>query len=302
MQTLVRAAAVHGARDIARGGLRTVSLYLEMAKARLGLLVLLTTLVGFLLAAGARVDARLLTWTLVGTALASAGANILNQWWEADRDRLMLRTRGRPIPSGRIAPAVAAVWGVLSCLAGVLVLGWGATPLSAVLALLVIVLYVLVYTPLKTRTPLCTVVGAVCGALPAMLGWSAATGGLEAGSLLVGGIVFLWQVPHSLSLAWHNRLDYQRGGYRLLPRQDPDGVLTGRIVLVWTLALLPVGAAGWLYGFAGLRYLAASLLAGSGLAYLAWRLYRQHNDAAARSLFLASIVYLPLVLLALVVS
>jgi protoheme IX farnesyltransferase len=270
--------------------------YLELAKARLGALVVLTAFVGYIL--GARGDLSLLVGlaAVVGTALSSFGANILNQWWEADRDRLMLRTRSRPLPAGRIRRRTALLLGLATSAAGLGVLAIGTNLLTTGLSLFTMLLYVLVYTPLKVRTPLNTVVGAICGAVPPMMGWSAATGGLEPGAWILGGLLFVWQIPHFLALAWLYREDYERGGFRMLPTVDGEGRLTGRLAFLYAAALLPITAAMTVVGVTGGWFLATSQLAGLAFLGLGWVFLRDRSLQAARRVFFASILYLPVVL------
>jgi protoheme IX farnesyltransferase len=287
-----------GARKRPRLGV--VSTYLELAKARLAAMVVLTAVVGFLLGAGGWSHPLGLLWAALGTALSAFGANILNQLVEKDRDRRMLRTRGRPLPSGRVSSGQAAGWGGASALAGLAILAAGANLLTAGLSLLTIVLYVAVYTPLKTRTPLSTAVGAMVGAVPPIMGWTAATGRVDLGAWILGGILFVWQIPHFLALAWMYRDDYARAGYRMLPAVDRPGDLTGRLALLYILSLLPVTAAQVLAGVSGPGFLAASQLLGLGFAVIGWQFLRRRTEPAARRLFVASIFYLPLLLLAMV--
>jgi len=254
--------------------------YLQLAKARLGALVVLTAFVGYLLGARGNPSLWIGAAAVVGTALSAFGANILNQWWEVERDRRMLRTRERPLPAGRIGRDRAGRWGIATALAG---LG-------------VILLYVLVYTPLKVLTPLNTVVGAVCGAVPPMMGWAAATGRLDTGAWILGGILFVWQIPHFLALAWLYRDDYARGGFRMLPAVDQEGRLTGRLALVYAAALLPITAALSATGVTGVTFLLASQAAGIAFVALGWVFFRERSRRSARRLFLASILYLPVVL------
>ena len=206
-------------------GRSSLSSYLELGKARLSTLVVATTAVGFAVAPG-RFDALLFAWTLLGTTLAALGANSLNQWAERERDALMERTRTRPLPSGRLAAREALAAGVLESLGGVALLAALVNLLTALLAAFVILLYVLVYTPMKSRSHLNTLVGAVCGAIPPMMGWTAVTGALDPGAYILAAVLFVWQIPHFLALAWLYREDYQRGGYKMLPHSDPSGRLT----------------------------------------------------------------------------
>lgn len=273
-----------------------VATYLELAKARLGALVVLTAFVGYVLGAGGKLSLTIGLAAVLGTALSAFGANILNQWWEVERDRLMHRTRSRPLPAGRIERPAALASGLVTALAGLVVLAVGTNVLTTLLSLFVILLYVLVYTPLKVRTPLNTVVGAVCGAVPPMMGWAAATGGLEAGAWILGGLLFVWQIPHFLALAWLYREDYARGGFRMLPSIDLEGRLTGRVAFVWAAALLPVTAALSVAGVTGGTFLVASQVVGLAFLALGWVFLRERSRLSARRLFLASILYLPAVL------
>lgn len=270
--------------------------YLELAKARLAALVVLTAVVGYVVGARGAFDLLTLGWTVLGTTLTAFGANILNQWLEADRDRLMERTKNRPLPAGHVNRRTALIWGLASAVTGLVVLDLGTNRLTALLSLFVILLYVGVYTPLKVRTPLNTLVGAVCGAVPPMMGWTAATGHLELGAWILGGILFIWQVPHFLALAWMYREDYARGGFRMMPVADPEGAVTGRAAFIHALALLPVTGALAASGATGVVYLVASQVAGLGFAALGWAFARKRVRITARRLFLASIIYLPILL------
>jgi len=273
-----------------------ISDYLELAKARLGALVVLTAFVGYLLGARGNPSLWVGAAAVVGTALSAFGANILNQWWEVERDSRMLRTRERPLPAGRIERDRAGMWGVVTALTGLVVLAFGTNWLTTGLSLGVILLYVLVYTPLKVLTPLNTVVGAVCGAVPPMMGWAAATGQLDIGAWILGGILFVWQIPHFLALAWLYRDDYARGGFRMLPAVDAEGRLTGRLAFIYAAALLPITAALSAAGVTGGAFLVASQVVGMAFVALGWMFLRDRSRQSARRLFLASILYLPLVL------
>ena len=275
---------------------RLIADYLELAKVRLGALVVLTALVGCVLGSQGVPSLWILLWTVGGTALSSFGANILNQVWEVERDRRMVRTRERPLPAGRVDRRIAAVMGVLTAAAGLAVLDLGTNRLTASLSLGVVLLYVFVYTPLKVHTPLNTVVGAVCGAVPPMMGWAAAAGRLDPGAWILGGVLFVWQMPHFLALAWMYREDYARGGFRMLPAVDPEGRLTGRVAVLYAAALLPVTAALSVAGITGGVFLILSQTAGIAFVVLGYLFLRARSETAARRLFLASILYLPIVM------
>ncbi len=275
--------------------------YLELTKPRLTALVLVTAAVGFVLGSGGPVQGWRWLWTLTGTALTVGGANSLNQWMEHWRDGRMERTRRRPLPEGRLTPRQALLWGLSLGLAGPGVLVSLVNPLTAGLAVIAELTYVLVYTPLKVRSSLCTLAGAVCGALPPIMGWTAAAGNMQYGAWILGTLLFVWQVPHFLAVAWIYRHDYARGGFRVLPAIDPSGQITCPVIVLYSLALLPIGLAGTLAGIAGWVYATGSVVLGLGFAALSVGLYRRRTEVQARRLFLASIVYLP-VLLALMLA
>lgn len=275
-----------------------LGIWAELTKVRLNALVLVTTAVGFALANPGPVDWPALGWTCAGTALAAASASLFNQLFERRRDALMHRTRGRPLPAKQVAPAVVFVAALATGYGGAALLGLKVGLLPAALAAANILLYALLYTPLKPRTTFNTLVGAVCGAIPPMIGWTAVTGRIEPGAWLLGGLLFVWQIPHFLALAWMYREDYERGGHRMLPIRDQGGEITAQVVILTTLPLIPLGLSATLLGLAGLWSGGVSLLAGLGFAWLALRFYRARDDRSARQLFLASITYLPLVLAA----
>jgi len=238
--------------------------------------------------------------TLVGTALAACGSMALNQVIEAERDARMERTCRRPIPTGAVTPRHAVVFGVTAAAAGLATLAALVNVLTAVLGLTVVLVYILVYTPLKPRSPLCTLAGAVCGAIPPMMGWTATGAALSFGAWLLAGVLFLWQIPHFLALAWLYRDDYARGGFRTLPAVDASGRVTGAMAVLYSLALLPVGVLAALGGLTGWRFAAAGLALGGGLVALASLLAVRRTEPLARRLFLATLAYLPLLLGAMV--
>lgn len=288
--------AVIGTGQNARSAAGLLACYLELAKARLAMLVLFTAGTGYLLGGHGLAPASGLLWTLVGTALSAFGANILNQVAEVDRDRRMIRTRNRPLPAGKVTTSEAVTWGIGSIAGGLAVLALGTNLVTTGLSLFVILLYVLAYTPLKARTPLNTAVGAVCGAVPPMMGWAAATGRLGVGAWLLGGILFFWQMPHFFALAWLYRADYARGGFRMLPVIDRGGALTGRVAFLYAAALLPLSATLFSSGVSGRTYLVVSQIVGLAFAALGWSFQRARTERTARLLFLASILYLPVLL------
>ncbi len=265
----------------------------ELVKPRITLMVVLTSLVGFVMAEPGRVRLLLLASALVGTALVASGAAVLNQLLERDTDALMERTRRRPLAAGRVTPLEAAAFGAAVTFAGIALLLWLCGPLPAVVALVTWASYLFLYTPLKRRTPLATLVGAVPGALPPVIGWTAAAGTIDPGACILFAILFLWQVPHFLAIAWIYRDDYARGGFPMLPVLDRDGSFTARQTVVHSLALLLVSLAPVAAGMAGPAYAAGALLLGVALTLFALRLLAARDLVAARGLFLASVLYLP---------
>ena len=275
--------------------------FIALTKPRLNSLVLVTTTVCFYLAAPDAGVVWLIGPTIIGTALVAGGASALNQVYERKADGLMLRTRHRPLPSGRLLPAEARGFGIALSLIGLAVLTY-TRPLAAGLALATIVTYVLIYTPLKCRTPFATVVGAVPGALPAALGWVAANGSMTLEAWVLFGIVFLWQIPHFLAIAWIYREDFARAGFQVLPVVEPSGRRTARHVLLFLAGLLPVSLAPVWVGMAGTPYLLGTTLLGFGFAALSVRFAWHRSTQNARNLFFGSLVYLPLLWVLLISS
>lgn len=267
--------------------------YLALGRARLSGLVVLTTFAGFWLAEGNFNRPALFLATLLGTTLTAVGASALNQWMERDRDACMRRTAGRPLPSGRITPRHAFLWGLVHVAAGLAVLAFFVNAITAWLALLVESVYLLLYTPLKTRTSFCTLVGAVCGAIPPMMGWTAARGELAPEAWILGAILYVWQIPHFLALAWIFRDEYERGGFRMLPIVDRTGGATSALVLAGTLLLLPLALAAVFLHMAGPASVLFSLVLGAVFTLLALELRFQRTAPNARRVFLASLLYLP---------
>ena len=273
-----------------------MSVFTELVKARLTLLVLLTTLVGFYLGASGPVDYGLMFHALSGTALVAAGAAALNQLMEREFDARMRRTEGRPLPAGRITPAAVLVLGTSLSVVGLTWLLVAVNSMTALLGVLTISSYLFLYTPLKRRTVLNTVVGAIPGALPPLMGWTAATGGIAAEGWALFAILFFWQLPHFMAIAWLYREDYARAGYRMLSGVDPEGRRTAASAVRNTLALLVISLYPYLLGTAGAVYLAGALALGIGFLAFAIVFARSLTERSARRLFLASILYLPLLL------
>jgi protoheme IX farnesyltransferase len=242
-----------------------------------------------------------LVQTLVGAALVAGGTNALNQVFERDVDAYMRRTAKRPLPSGRLAPLTAAAFAWTIGLAGIAWLALFVNTITALLSAATLVSYVFLYTPLKRRTPGATLVGAVPGALPIAGGWTAAGGALGLEALVLFGIMFLWQLPHFLALSWMYREDYARAGLRMPSVGDPNGARTFRHATVHAAVLLPLSLAPTMLGLAGLLYLAGAAAVSAWLLHASYRAMRERTAAAARRLFVASLIYLP-ILLALLIA
>ena len=268
--------------------------YVTLAKPRLNMLVVATTLAGYYMAAPAGRGWLLLFHTLVGTALVASGASAFNQLLEIESDGMMRRTRARPLPSGRIQPGRARAFGLVLSIAGVAQLAWGVNWLAAGVALATLLTYTVFYTPLKKRTSLATVVGGVPGALPPMIGWAAVRNNLSIEAWILFGIVFLWQMPHFLAIAWMYREDYRRAGFPLLPIVEPDGASTGRQALIYGAALVPLSLAPTAVAMTGMVYLVGAACLGLAFVALAARFAWLRTTPAARQLFFGSIIYLPL--------
>jgi heme o synthase len=275
-------------------GSRRFAEYAALTKARLALLVLFTTLIGYLLGADGAVAWPRLAWTIIGTGLTALAASALNQWLEISADGQMRRTCARPLPTGALSPRHALVLASGMVFLGLVLLASAVSLLSALLAATTVIIYLAAYTPLKTRTSLCTLLGAICGAIPPLIGWAAATGRIDAPALVLATILMIWQIPHSLALAWRHRQDCARAGFRLLPALDVSGNLTALLTVLYSLALIPVTLSAVLVGLAGYLYAAVAAVLGVGLVVLAMHFGRRRTDAAARRLFLAGLAYLPL--------
>ena len=276
--------------------------YVELTKPRLNLLVVVTSAGGFYLASSGTRPLLTMIAASIGTALVACGAAVLNQVLERDTDALMERTRMRPLPSARVAPDDARIFGIVLAGAGLALLYSAANLLAVLLALATILIYLLIYTPMKRRSPLATFVGAVPGALPALIGWTAAAGTPSAGGWALFAIVFLWQIPHFMAIAWMFRDDYRRAGFPMLSVLDPTGSRAGREAIVWTAALLPVSVSPTLVGISGTAYAWVAGVLGIALLALAIRFASTRADASARALFFGSITYLPLLWVAMMLD
>ena len=275
----------------------------ELTKPGITLMVVLTAGLGFLLARGdTRLPWLLLLHTLVGTGLVSAGASALNHVLEREVDARMRRTAERPLPAGRLDPDVALLFGVGLAVAGLLELALAVNLLTALLGALALAGYVFAYTPLKRVSSLNTVVGAVPGAIPPLMGWAAVRDGLDPAAWALFGILFLWQMPHFLAIAWLCRADYASAGLPMLTVHDPEGTRTARQVLLYGAALVPISLLPAVQGLLGVPYFLGALVL--GLAYLGFGVdfARRRSTPAARRLMLASILYLPALLAVMLVD
>lgn len=274
--------------------------YWELTKPRITWLILMSTAAGYFLGRPESWDGWRLLHTLLGTALMASGTAALNQWCEREADGRMRRTRLRPIPAGRVTAARALIFGLAISLIGFVQLWLGANVSAALCGLAALLLYLLAYTPLKTRTPHAMAVGAVPGAMPPLIGYAAARGVLDAPAWVLFLILLLWQFPHFLAIGWMYREDYARGGFRMLPVLDPDGVRTARQALLFSLLLIPVGLLPSLLGMAGGGYAAGAVLLGGAMLLAAQGLARTRTAVAARRLLRASVLYLPALYLLLI--
>jgi len=274
----------------------------ELVKARLTLLVLLTTAVGFYLGAEGPINFVALLHTVFGTAAAAAGAAALNQWWEYNLDALMERTRSRPVPAGRMRPRDAVILGSALSIFGVAYLAFVCNALSAALAAITIIIYIFAYTPLKRVSTFNTALGAVPGALPPMIGWAAARGTLNAGAWTLFAILFFWQLPHFFAIAWMYRDDYARAGFQMISSDDRTGERSASQSVFFCMLLFVVAGLPAFLGIATVFYLLAELILGAVFVAVAMRFLKTRARSDARRLFITSIIYLPLLLGALVLS
>ena len=275
--------------------------YLELSKSRIVFMVVITTASGYLFAAK-HVDPFLMIHALIGTALVAAGTNALNQYVERDHDAKMNRTRMRPLPAGRITPTAALVFSAAIAIAGTVYLGLLVNWLTALLGAFTLTSYIFVYTPLKRVSTICTIIGAVPGAVPPLMGWTAATNDLAAGGWIVFGILFFWQLPHFMAISWIYREDYARGGYVMSSVVDDAGTSVARQAVFYSLALLTVSVMPWFLGLSGVAYLIGATVCGAVMLAMSVRFFFDRGVRAARSLFMVSNLYLLTVMLLLVVN
>jgi heme o synthase len=281
---------------------RRMADYVALTKPRLNFLVVATSAAGYYLGAPARVNFGHMVIAVLGTALVAGGSAVLNQVYERDTDGLMRRTRLRPLPDHRVDAGEARVYGLVLSAGGILLLAARINALAAALAVLTLVTYLVIYTPMKRRSPASTLVGAVPGALPPLIGWAASAGTLSVGGWSLFAIVFFWQIPHFMAIAWLYREDYGRAGFPMLPVIEPDGRRTGKHAVLYSAALVPVSLLPTMAHVSGPIYFCLALVLGLGLLTLALRFASTRSESAGRALFFGSITYLPLVWIAMIAN
>lgn len=270
------------------------SAYCELTKIKLSLLVVMSTAVAFVMASELGIEWLVLLWTVIGTTLSAAAAAAWNQLIEQKRDAVMARTQNRPIPSGRISSMHAFIAATVLTYAGISVLAFGANPSAAGISLLTILTYIFIYTPLKPRTSFNTFIGAIVGAFPPLLGWVAATGTLSGGAWVFAGILFMWQIPHFMALAWKYKDDYEQGGFTMLPAIDPTGTLTGRVSVITAMCLVPLCLLFTNVGTTSVVFAIGGSVLSLWYTYVSFLFWRVPSNETASRMFLTSISYLPL--------
>ena len=289
--------------EVRSAGLRDRAIaYLELTKPRIAILLVLTSAAGFYLASAEGFNSLLFLHAMAAITLLAFGVSTLNQYIERDIDPLMARTAERPLPTRRVTAKEALVFGVIQCVIAELYLLFMVNATTAVLGLIVIVGYVFLYTPLKTRTSLSTVIGAVPGAMPPLMGWTAASNKITVVAWALFATQFLWQFPHFLAIAWLYRDEYARAGIQMLPVIEPSGKLTGRQIVLFSIMLLPVSLAPYFFQVSGLIFLIGAFLLGTWFLLVSIQAARTKTDEKARKLLLVSVIYLPLLFLLMVVD
>lgn len=276
--------------------------FVELTKPRIAITLVLTAAAAFYIGSAGRFDLPLFFHSMLGILLLAFGVASLNQWMERETDALMLRTQDRPIPSGRLSATQAFLFGLALCILAEFYLLVFVNQLTALLGLVVIVGYVLIYTPLKVRTPYSTAIGAVPGAMPPLLGWAAASGEVSLGGWILFGVMVFWQYPHFLAIALLYKDDYARAGIKMLPVVENSGNATARQMILFASALLPLSLAPYLIGLGGYVFLIGALILGIWYLVETVRATRSRTDRLYRKLILVSIVYLPVYFLLLVLG
>jgi protoheme IX farnesyltransferase len=289
--------------DVRAANMRERALaYLELTKPRIAILLVLTSAAGFYMASDTGFEPLTFIHSMVSITLLAFGVSTLNQYIERYIDPMMERTAERPLPTGRVTPNEALLFGIVQCAIAEIYLLLMVNALTAFLGLIVIIGYVLLYTPMKTRTSISTVVGAVPGAIPPLMGWTAASNKITIVAWALFATQFLWQFPHFLSIAWLYRRQYANAGIKMLPVVEPSGRLTGRQIVLFSIMLLPVSLAPYFFRISGLVFLAGAFLLGLWFLWASIRAARTKSDEMARKLLLASVIYLPLFFLLMVLD
>ncbi len=278
-----------------------LSAYLELTKPRIAIMLVLTAAAGFYLG-GKSFDLLLFLNSMIAITLLAFGVSTLNQYWERESDKLMERTATRPLPSGKITPFEALVFGSLLCLSAEIYLAVAVNFLTALLGLIVIIGYVFIYTPLKSRTSMSTAVGAIPGALPPLMGFTAASNEISIAAWITFAILFFWQFPHFLAIAWMYRDQYAKAGILMLPVIEPSGKITARQIVIFAVLTLIISVLPYFFGFAGVIYLVGAILLGFWFLYESIKMAREKSDSQARKLLRVSVIYLPLIYLILVLN
>jgi protoheme IX farnesyltransferase len=296
METIERVAPKELLNDeqIRRSTAETMRAYFDLTKPRITLMVVLTTIAGFCLASVQGIDWLKFFHLIVGIGFLSSGISTINQWMERDLDALMLRTQDRPLPTGKLSPTQAIIFGASLTVGAIVYLIIFINGLTALLGVITAASYLLLYTPLKTKTTLSTVWGAFPGAMPPLVGWAAARGSLSMEGWVLFAILFLWQFPHFLAIAWMYRDDYARAGIKMLPVVEPEGRITSQQIVLYTLMLLPVSLLPTLMHIAGWIYFSGAIVLGLGFLYYSIKAATTRTTWQARRLLLASVLYLPL--------
>jgi len=277
-------------------GARTrIAAFVELTKPRIAFMLVLTSAAGFYIGTKGSFDFALFANAMIGIALLAFGVATLNQYIERDIDALMERTAGRPLPTGKITPMEALVFGILQCAVAELYLYVLVNPLTALLGSTVIIGYVFLYTPLKTRTSASTAIGAIPGAMPPLMGWTAASNEITIGAWALFVLLFLWQFPHFLAIAWMYREQYAKAGILMLPVVEPEGKITARQIVLFTIMLVPVSLAPFFLGFAGVVYLFGASILGIWFLFESIQTARAKSVTKARRLLMVSVLYLPLI-------
>ncbi|MBA3350854.1 MAG: protoheme IX farnesyltransferase [Blastocatellia bacterium] len=272
-----------------------IGAFVELTKPRIAFMLILTSAAGFYLGTTGSFDFPLFFNAMIGIGILAFGVATLNQYIERDTDALMDRTKDRPIPSQRLTPVEGLVFGVTQCLVAEIYLYFLVNPLTAALGLSVIVGYVFLYTPLKTKTSASTAIGAIPGAMPPLMGWTASAGEMTVGAWALFLLLFLWQFPHFLAIAWMYREQYAKAGILMLPVVEPSGRITARQIVLFSIMLVPVSLAPFFLGFAGVAYLVGAILLGLWFLYQSIRTARAKTTTEARRLLMVSVMYLPLI-------